>query len=358
MYGTQGSYRESVQGGIPLTDRPPRSPGAPGPGRSGRTTPRESQLGRHAGAENGWKRTLRPEEHVRRPRRASSAGPATSRRDAHYGNDYKPMSAAEKVDGKDGDWRCGSYRYANAQFYSTLREWTGKRDVADSTPPDWRVHGAPGSGTTYKGSATAAANWGHDMSLNDADGWKRSSTPWVEKSFREGLRAYAPSKRGGGVIEGDVAYDEEGRPKEVTKDQKHKAPVGESLGSIYRSSKQANVLTTANADDFFMGSLRSAPMQSAAEYQRNRRAKLNLPQYKELTPAEISKAKRVWDSIDLDNSGTIDVEELKKFLVALGHRATDKNVQKLINAAEHEAADMKQRLRDFAKMFHGISLPA
>ena len=51
MYGTQGSYRESVQGGIPLTDRPPRSPGAPGPGRSGRTTPRESQLGRHAGAE-------------------------------------------------------------------------------------------------------------------------------------------------------------------------------------------------------------------------------------------------------------------------------------------------------------------
>ena len=101
------------------------------------------------------------------------------------------------------------------------------------------------------------------------------------------------------------------RPKEVTKDQKHKAPVGESLGSIYRSSKQANVLTTANADDFFMGSLRSAPMQSAAEYQRNRRAKLNLPQYKELTPAEISKAKRVWDSIDLDNSGTIDVEELK-----------------------------------------------
>ena len=265
------------------------------------------------------------------------------------------MSAAEKAEGKDSEWRCGSFRYANTIFYETLRSWDGKRDVKDSTPPDWRANGSPGSGTTYNGPATAAANWGHDMSLNDADGWKRSSATWVESSFRDGLRAYAPSKRGNSV-EGDVALDEDGSPKVLPKDQKHSAPVGESLGSIYRSSLQANVLTTARADEHFMGSLRSASMESAAEYQRKRRAKLNLPQYKELTPTEVSTAKRVWASIDLDNSGLIEVDELKKFLGALGHRATDKNVQKLIDAAEHGAEDMKPRLKEFAKTFHGLKL--
>jgi hypothetical protein len=56
--------------------------------------------------------------------------------------------------------------------------------------------------------------YGHDLSNNDAEGWKRSSAVWVEGTFRGGLRSYR------GV---DVAYDDQGRSKSTGKDRKHQA---------------------------------------------------------------------------------------------------------------------------------------
>ena len=330
-------------GGIPLEGLPRRDIGAPGPGRSGRTTPREAQLGRQAYAERMFKGSLRPDEGgMRRRRRPASAGPPTSRRDMN-GPGGASTSAAEKADGTDGDWRCGSHRYANAKFYETLRAWDGLRDVKDMTPPDWR---GGGGGSTYKGSATAAANWGHDMSLNDADGWRRSAPVWVEKTFRGGLRDY-PSM--------DIALDEMGNPKMPEKDKKHMAPAGEMLGSIYRSKKQSEVLTTAMADRHFMGSMRGTPPTSAAEYQRKRRAKMGLPIFKELSQDQEAKAKRIFAQLDFGPGG-IDVEALQNFFAALGHKPTSKEPKRLTAAAEERTADMKSQLRDFARSFHGLNL--
>jgi len=263
-----------------------------------------------------------------------------------------PTSAAEKADGKDQDWRCGSYRYANARFYEQLRSWEGKRDVKDSTPPDWRVRG----GVDQMGMKGGEGAYGHDLSLNDADGWKRSSSIWVESTFRSGLRAYQPSAKGHSDA-ADVSLDENGNPKVPEKDRKHMAPAGETLGSIYRSSKQANVLSTARADEHFMGSLRSGPPESAAEYQRKRRAKLGLPQFKELSKDDIAKAKRIFASIDLGgSSGGVDTADLKHFFAALGHKTTDKEVVRLLKMAEAGTADMTHELKEFARQYHKLQL--
>lgn len=157
--------------------------------------------------------------------------------------------------------RARQYRYCNSKFYDTLRSWHGLRDVSETTRKDWRVSAADNLG--MKGGEGA---YGHDQSNNDADGWKRSSTIWVDSTFRGGLRDY---------VGHDVSLDEEGHPRAHSKDGKFAA--GTNLGNIYRSTKQANVLSTARADECFLGSLRSAPIKSAADYQRQRRRNLGLP---------------------------------------------------------------------------------
>lgn len=179
------------------------------------------------------------------------------------------------------------FRYANAHFYDTLRSWPRCRDVKESTPPDWRVSAEdPFGGNRTAGGVCGA--YGHDMSTNDADGWKRSSVPYVESTFRGGLRDYK------GV---DVGYTEEGGVKKQGDGKEKKHMAGTNLGNIYRSSKQCNCLSTARADEHFLGSLRSESRKSTDDYQRTRRANLNLPQFSSLTPEQLTKAKRVFATI-------------------------------------------------------------
>ena len=234
------------------------------------------------------------------------------------------------------------YRYCDAHFYDTLRSWSGLRDVKETTRKDWRVSSADNHGLKAGEGA-----YGHDFSNNDADGWKRSSPAWVEQTFRGGLRDYK------GV---DVGKDECGRARGMASKKDEKFQKGTDMGNIYRERKQKDRLTTERADEHFLGSLRSAPKQSAEEYQRKRRANLNLPQFRELTPEQLTKAKRVFAAIDLDGSGSIDADELKKFLVGLGHKPTDKGVQKLLSAADEGVKDMKASLKEFARLYHGMKL--
>lgn len=132
----------------------------------------------------------------------------------------------------------------------------------------------------------AEGAYGHDQSTNNAEDWRRSSPIWVEGSFRGGLRDYK------GV---DMGYDELGRSKATEKDKKNVA--GTNLGSIWRSTKQCNVLSTARADQHFTSSLRSEPRRTAEDYQRTRRSHLNLPQYRDLTQEQVTKASRIFASI-------------------------------------------------------------
>jgi len=246
----------------------------------------------------------------------------------------------------DSEWRAGSFRYANAHFYDTLRSWPRCRDVKESTPPDWRVSAEdPFGGNRTAGGVCGA--YGHDMSTNDADGWKRSSVPYVESTFRGGLRDYK------GV---DVGYTEEGGVKKQGDGKEKKHMAGTNLGNIYRSSKQCNCLSTARADEHFLGSLRSESRKSTDDYQRTRRANLNLPQFSSLTPEQLTKAKRVFATIDTDDSGTIDAEELRKFLTGLGHRTNDKAVKKLLKAADDGVSDCKASLMEFCRLYHGLKL--
>ena len=230
--------------------------------------------------------------------------------------------------------------FADKKFYETLRQWPRARDVKDFTPADWRVAGDQAARLNLGG-----AGWGHDLTTNDADGWKRSSVPWVEKSFRGGLRDYAGH---------DVNLDEMGNPKPRPKQQAHVA--GTDLGNIYRDRKASNVMSTAMADSHFMSSLRSEKRITAEQYQRTRRAHLKLPQYQELSKEAVAKAKRLFAQIDLDGSGTIDAEELKRFLESLGHKQNTKAVKELIASVEEGTADGKLQIKEFCRMYHGMSL--
>lgn len=315
-------------------------PLAPLPPRSGRTTPRETALGRHP-CEKAFRANLRVDDRPRRPR-ARSAGPvrgsaADARRHAHMYGESAGISAAENE--RDDDWRASSRRYCNSHFYDTLRSWHGLRDVRETTRGDWRVSSADNLG--MKGAEGA---YGHDQSTNDADGWKRSSSVWVESSFRGGLRDY----------KGVDMRDEVGRAKGTEKDQKHQA--GTNLGSIYRSTKQAEVLTAARADETFLGSLRAAAPRRAEDYQRTRRAHLNLPQYRDLSAEQVTKAKRVFATIDLDGSGSVDADEIRKFLVSMGHKSTGKAVDQLIKSVEEGPQNSKLALKEFARLYHGLKL--
>ena len=274
-----------------------------------------------------------------RYRRRASSAPRSRRDDINSGGDFS--RAADKAAEKDADWRCGSFRYANAQFYDSLRSWNGKADIATRTPKDWRVSTADRMGLGPGGGA-----YGHDFSGNNADDWRRSSPIWVEKQFREKMNVY-PGR--------DVGFNEEGHER---KEANAKAKIGISGESIWRDQKQANRLSTAKADACFESSLRSSSVSDRDEYQRRRRRNLNLPAYKDIPPDEVSKAKRLFAQIDLNQDGSIDQDELKKFLSTLGHKVQGgpKAVQDLIKAADEGAADCRLQIKEFARVYNGLKL--
>jgi hypothetical protein len=59
---------------------------------------------------------------------------------------------------------------------------------------------------------------------------------------------------------------------------------------------------------------------------------------------------------DLDGSGTIDKEEIRKFLTSMGHKSTGKAVENLIKAADEGTKDSKLALKEFARVYHGVIL--
>ena len=59
---------------------------------------------------------------------------------------------------------------------------------------------------------------------------------------------------------------------------------------------------------------------------------------------------------DLDGSGSIDAEEIRKFLVSMGHKSTGKAVDQLIKAVDEGTKDSKLALKEFARMYHGLNL--
>lgn len=324
---------------------PPPPPGLaaslPIPSVSGRTTPREARLsGNHAPTNNFFRSSLRPDGGSKdRRRRSHSFGARGSRREEMArGEGYS--KAADRAAEKDADWRCGSYRYCNSMFYDTLRSWDGgdELDVRHRTPPDWRV-------STEDNLGLGGTAFGHDLSNNDAQGWRRSSSVWVEKQFRSGMRDYKGQ---------DVAFNEDGTRRAQSKIV---GDVSSGQGaSIYRSKVQANVMSTARADECFLGSLRSTGTVDADEYQRRRRRNLNLPQYKELPREDVAKAKRLFAQIDMDASGSIDADELRAFLKSIGHSEKSKAVQELIKQADEGAKDCKLQIREFCRLYHGLKL--
>ena len=78
--------------------------------------------------------------------------------------------AADKAEDKDGEWRCGSYRYANSLFYNQLRSWDGQTDIAMRTPKDWRV-------STEETLGLGGTAFGHDLTTNNADGAPCRASP-------------------------------------------------------------------------------------------------------------------------------------------------------------------------------------
>ena len=313
--------------------------------RSGRSTPREAALGRKWHQEHLFQASLRPErpvrrrsksvDHVRMARTASEA-----RRNAHlYGSGGLgvPISSAEKAV-EDPDWRAGSKAYCDSHFFSTLREWKECRDVRLDTPDDWRV--------SSKDLSANTVNVGHDLTTNDAYGWKTASPIWTQEEFKRRLREYPE--------EDAVDIRDSEDPHAPVKDKKNVA--GTDLGNIYRSSLQCNVLTPEMADKQFMHSLRNTYRIRPEEYQRKRRTNLNLPQFKTLDPEQLTKAKRLFISLDLEGSGQrLDPEDVRRFLTSLGHKPSDKAVKQLLTAAEEGHFDAKHQLKEFARLYHGIT---
>ena len=239
-------------------------------------------------------------------------------------------------------------RYAHATFSETLRSWPRCRDVKETTRGDWRVSTEDPLASKIRGEQTGVVGaYGHDMSTNDTEGWRTASPVWTQIKFQSILRDYK------GV---DVAHDEQGAVTGLAarKDKKHVA--GTDLGNIYRSSLMCNVLTPESADKYFMGSMRSSERVMTDDYQRKRRANLNLPQFKSLTPEQVTKARRIFASIDLDGSGTIDADEMRKFLTSMGHKTSDKAVKKLLQAADEGVSDCKASVMEFCRLYHGLKL--
>ena len=51
-----------------------------------------------------------------------------------------------------------------------------------------------------------------------------------------------------------------------------------------------------------------------------------------------------------------DADEMRKFLKFIGHKATDKAVQKLIALADEGNQDSKLQLKEFCRLYHGVQL--
>lgn len=189
-------------------------------------------LGAHHHATRTLLGTLRPQNNARTRVRRSASAPRTGRE--RHG--VESVGRAEKAEDRDADWRCGQQSYCESHFYSSLRSWNGLTDVRDTTPADWRVSTAD---TLRMGD-----QGGHDMSSNDAQGWRSASSVYVGKQFQSGLRDYE------GV---DIAAsDDPAAPK-----KKHS-------GIARESSPDHRRLTSTNADRYFFASLRDHPAKGEA----------------------------------------------------------------------------------------------
>lgn len=158
----------------------------------------------------------------------------------------------------------------------------------------------------------------------------------------------------GHVPVADVGLDEEGH----VHFQRTKKMMGET---IWREKKQASRLTTARADETFLGSLRSAGCSDGDEYRRRRARLLNLPSYEALSAEQRTKAKRAFANLDANGDGVIDAEELRRFLKSCGHRVgagAPKQVKQLIAAAEEGVSDAKLQVKEFARLYNGLKLDA
>ena len=186
----------------------------------------------------------------------------------------------------------------------------------------------------------------------DLDELKKKSDVWVEEHFREELRHYPKDDEIG------RSFDTGLRDKELAfaKEKKPLRPAGDELGSIYRKVKQSDKLRQEDADEYFQESLRSEQRMSPDEYQRRRRAHLKLPRFRNLSPDQVTKAKRIFASIDLDGSGSVAGEDMRKFLVAIGYKESDKAVKKLIEDADKGSKDSKVHLKEFVSLYHGMEL--
>ena len=290
---------------------------------------------------------------------------------------------ARKADDADGMHKYGSRRHCNAVFADSLRDWTGRSDdVSKTTRKDWRISSA--DRLAMRGGEGA---FGHDVSLNNADDWKRSSTIYVNQTFSSGLRAY----QGESWQSPDAGFDANGHPRA------NNLPRHVGSGDIYRKPAYMMNLTTVQADQHYIPSLRAYQPKNTSEFLRTRQRHLKLPAYKDLSEEEVRRAQRLFARIDKDESGTIDAAELRKVppppstrsqrkrppvasstfdrpaddspfhpllassqcLAALGHKASEAAARELIQQAvkvDEGAPDSRLGLQGFARLIHGLEL--
>ena len=149
---------------------------------------------------------------------------------------------------RDGEQRCASPRRCDAQFGATLREWdVSALPTKVKERPDWntsiaRPHksaqgfeGRGDKGQDGRVVGTSCDPTGrHEVSSNDAAGWRTAHPTPVHKHFEGSLRAWP----------GGVDLDGTGRRLEA------------NYGIARKLSFDPEKLTTARCDGCFYGSLR------------------------------------------------------------------------------------------------------
>ena len=233
--------------------------------------------------------------------------------------------------------------YANELFYQGLRSWPSGQDVKDKTKKSWSVADVDNRRSRRSGT-----------SKDELEEVKKKSSVWQEDHFRGGLRNYPKDDEYGRSFDNEYSRDKDvafGKDK-----KKGLQAAGGEQGSIYRKVKQSDKLTQDECDEYFLGSLRSEQRMSTDEYQRQRRANLKLPAFRDLSAEQVAKAKRIFAQVDLDGSGSIDGEEMRKFLVAMGYKESDKVAKKLIADADEGTKDSKLQLQEFCRLYHGMQL--
>lgn len=208
-------------------------------------------LGANAHATRVFRQSLRPEKGRLRAR-AGSAPPRTF--DGGGANPLdRPITPADKIADRDGERRCGSFRYCNKHFNSTLRQWDDSHvDVATTTPKSWRISGGKGGKRMDSLSKKSYGfGCGHDISSNDAKGWQAASSICVDKHFQGALRGYE------GEDLGDPFYQRRHMRRRSGMTPNKARHV--SSGSIWREQVFTERVTSTLADYYFFGSLRSYP---------------------------------------------------------------------------------------------------